>query len=110
MLKEIITDPQICDMGSGYGKFIWEKPIILREALAYLKNNLNSWGTIEIINWTSELYRKFDYDVHRGENEFYFRPTDPILNHFVKEITFEYCFMNYDIRTELLKDFKYPNN
>ena len=110
MLKEIIINPQICDMSSGDGKYIWEKPITLREALDYLKNNLNSWGTIEVIDWTSELYRKFDYDVYRGENEFYFRPTDPILNHFVKEITFEYCFMNYDLRIELLKDFKYPNN
>ena len=110
MLKEIIIIPQTCDMGYGSGKYAWEKPITLRQALDYLKNNLNYWGTIEIINWTSKLYRKFDYDVHRGENEFYFCPTDPILNNFVKEITFVYCFMHYEIRIELLKDFKYPNN
>ena len=110
MLKQIITSPQTCDMGFGYGKYTWEKPVTLKEAFAYLKDNLNSWGTIEIIDWTFELYRKFDYNVHHGEKEFYFCPTDSVLKHFIKEITFEYCFMNCDLRITLLKDFKYLNN
>lgn len=94
-IKEIITDPQISDMGCGFGCVEGATGRILEEVLNFYANNSKTWGTV-CIHGEDDIIRKFDYDTYNNEI-FYHNLSGWEYQLIVKEVKFYYCFMNKDI-------------
>ena len=98
-MKKIITQPQVCDMGSGRGKIEFEPGTTLRQVLDFYKNNSRTWGECTIQYKNGEILRKFDYDIYNN-NIFYYNLSWE-LDYVVAEAKFEYCFMSEDLTITL---------
>ena len=94
-IKKIITRPQTCDMGSGFGKFEFEENTTLKEFLEFYKNNNKTWGSITIRKKDGKILRLFDYDTYKN-NIFYYH-LNWELSDKLKEVNFDYCFMNENV-------------
>ena len=94
-IKKIITRPQTCDMGSGFGKFEFEENTTLKDFLEFYKNNSRTWGTITIREKDNKILRVFDYDTYNN-NIFYYNLSWE-LGDKLKEVNFDYCFMKEDV-------------
>ena len=94
-MKEIITKPQQSDMGSGFGYVEGASGRTLQEILDFYEKNSNEWGTVCIHRYGS-IMRKFDYDTYNN-NVFYHHLSGWEYQLQVKEVKFDYCFMNKDI-------------
>lgn len=99
-MKKIVTQPQTCDMGSGFGKIEFEPGTTLRQVLDFYKNNSRTWGECTIQYKNGEILRKFDYDIYNS-NIFYYHLSWE-LDCIVTEAKFQYCFMSEDL-TIILK-------
>jgi hypothetical protein len=99
-MKEVITQPQMSDMGNGDGIIADVAGYTLREVLDFCAKNSKDWGTVCIYK-ENEIIRKFDYDLH-SDNIFYHHLAGWQYQKTVKEVTFNYCFMwkNIDIFLE----------
>lgn len=95
-LKKIITKPQVCDMGSGFGEYKWDGDCTLGDVLKQLEKDLQDWGTITIKLYNEDIIRIFDYDLD-NHKQFYHHLCGWEYNKKVKKIFFGYCFMNQDI-------------
>lgn len=93
--REVITDPQKSDMGSGFGYVECATDCSLKEVLEFYANNSNDWGTVCIHRY-SDIVRKFDYDTYNN-NVFYHHLSGWEYQSIVKEVKFDYCFMNKNI-------------
>ena len=94
-MKEVITQPQMSDMGNGSGIIADVEGYTLREVLDFCAKNSKDWGTVCIYD-EDEIIRKFDYDLYSA-NIFYHHLTGWQYQKIVKEVKFNYCFMNKDI-------------
>lgn len=94
-MKEIITDPQISDMGSGFGYVEGAPGRTLEEVLNFYAKNSETWGTVCIYE-KEDIVRKFDYDTFNN-NIFYHKLNGWEYQLIVKKVKFEYSFMNKDI-------------
>lgn len=95
-MKEVITRPQMSDMGSGSGYLDGATGCTLREVLDFYTKNSKDWGTVCIHDRKYDTIRKFDYDTYNN-NVFYHHLSGWEYQLIVKEVKFEYCFMNKDI-------------
>lgn len=93
-IKKIIIDPQTCDMGSGFGKFEFEENTTLKDFLEFYRSSSKTWGCITIRKKDGNILRCFDYNIYN--NVFYYK-LDWELNYKLKEVNFNYCFMNEDV-------------
>lgn len=100
-MRKVITNPQTCDMGSGFGKIEFEPGATLREVLEFYKNNSRTWGECTIQYKSGEILRRFDYDVYNN-NIFYYNLSWE-LDYKVAEAKFQYCFMGEDLTITLDK-------
>ena len=100
-MEKVITRPQTCDMGSGFGKIEVEPNTTLRQVLEFYKNNSRTWGVCTIQFEDGEILRKFDYDVYRNDIFYYHLSWE--LNWFVVEAKFQYCFMGEDLTITIRK-------
>ena len=100
MIKAKEISPQTCDMGFSYEVYECSEGTTLKEALAWLKKNKNSWGTITIQRKNGDIVRKFDYDVYRY-NEFYTNLAGWESSFKIIEMTSHSCFMNCDIEIQV---------
>jgi len=98
-MKEIILKPQKTDMGNGFGYIDGASGCTLGEVLNYCKN-IKDWGTVYIYRNENPI-RIFDYDNYNN-SIFYYYLSDCEYKLIVKEVEFEYCFMNKDIYIYLL--------
>lgn len=101
-IYKLITEPQKTDMGSGFGGYIFEKPLTLEEFFKFYNNN-QTWGKIYIFNNNNKIAElKFD-GMH--SNEFCrFKPLDwdkKLLSKNINEIKFNYCFNLEDVEIYL---------
>lgn len=94
-IKKIITCPQTCDMGFGFGKFEFEKNTALKDFLEFYKNNSKTWGNVTIREKDGKILRLFDYDIYNN-NIFYYHLSWE-LGSKLKEVNFDYCFMNENV-------------
>lgn len=101
-MKRKIISPQKSDMGSGLGKYEFENEITLKEFLEYYKNNSNTWGCFTIKYSDNQVLRKFDYDIY-SKNKIFYCDLSWENEIKIKEVKFEYCFMNEDIIVVLEK-------
>lgn len=95
VVKEVITRPQMSDMGSGCGYVDSAFGCTLREVLDFCAKYNNTWGTICIYR-NGNIVRKFDYDTYNN-NVFYHHLSGWEYQLTVKEVKFNYCFMNKNI-------------
>ena len=95
VLREIITNPQKSDMGSGFGYVDGAIGCTLKEVLDFYVKNNKSWGTVYIYR-NNDVIRIFDYDTYNN-NVFYHHLSGWQYQFIVKEVKIEYCFMNKDI-------------
>ena len=95
-MREVITRPQESDMGSGCGYLDGAVGCTLREVLDFYANNSKDWGIVFIYHRDGDVIRKFDYDTYNN-NIFYHHLSGWKYNLIVKEVKFDYCFMNKDI-------------
>ena len=94
-MKEVITNPQKSDMGSGFGYVEGAVGCTLKQILEFYSKNNKTWGTVCIYR-NGEIIRKFDYDTYNN-NVFYHHLSGWEYQLIVKEVEFTYCFMNKDI-------------
>ena len=95
VIREVITNPQKSDMGSGFGYVEFTTDCSLKEMLEFYANNNKTWGTV-CIHSKGNIVRKFDYDTYNN-NMFYHHLSGWEYQLTVKEVKFAYCFMNKDI-------------
>ena len=95
VLREVVTKPQKSDMGTGFGYVESAYGCSLREIMEFYAKNSRSWGTV-CIHRNGNVVRKFDYDTYNN-NIFYYKLDGWQYEFTVKEVKFEYCFMNKDI-------------
>ena len=105
MLKYHEIYPQTCDMGSGKSEYIPTEPMSLNEVLKEIKETFHSWGTITILFWDGEIYRKFDYDIY-NDKQFYHHLDGWVYNHIVDKVVSYSCFMSSDLTIYLNKQSK----
>ena len=94
-IREVITRPQMSDMGSGFGYVEGVVGAPLKEILNFYAENSSNWGTV-CIHRNDNIVRKFDYDTYNN-NTFYHHLSGWEYQLTVKEVKFNYCFMNKDI-------------
>lgn len=94
-MKEVITNPQKSDMGSGFGYVEGVAGCTLAEVLNFYAKNSKTWGTV-CIHRKGDIVRKFDYDTYNNK-VFYHHLSGWEYQLTVKEVKFDYCFMNKDI-------------
>lgn len=94
-MREVITRPQKSDMGSGYGYVDGAVGCTLKEILDFYVKNSKNWGTV-CIHRKRDIVRKFDYDTY-NHNVFYHNLSGWEYQLTVKEVKFNYCFINKDI-------------
>ena len=94
-MKEVITNPQKSDMGSGFGYVEGAVGCTLGQILRFCYRNSKDWGTV-CIHRDSDIIRKFDYDTF-NDNIFYHHLCGWEYQLIVKEVKFNYCFMNKNI-------------
>lgn len=95
-MREVITRPQMSDMGSGCGYIKGASGCTLEEVLNFCSNNSKTWGVVSIYNKNEDIVRKFDYDTY-GKNIFYHHLSGWEYELIVREALFIYRFMNKDI-------------
>lgn len=95
VMKEVITNPQKSDMGSGFGYVEGANGCCLKDVLGFYAKNSEDWGTV-CIHRKGDIVRKFDYDTCNN-NVFYHHLSGWEYQLTVKEVKFNYCFMNKDI-------------
>lgn len=89
--------PQTCDMGYSIEELVPEEPMNLQEVLNEIENKWNYWGTITIIDWKNDVWRKFDYNTYHKEHQFYHHLDGWMYLTTVKRIKCRACFMNNEI-------------
>lgn len=94
-MREVITRPQMSDMGSGFGYVEGAVGCTLEEVLNFYAKNSKDWGTV-CIHRKNNIVRKFDYDTYNN-NIFYHHLSGWEYNLTVEEVKFDYCFMNKNI-------------
>lgn len=94
-MKEVITSPQKLDMGGGSGYVEGAAGCTLKEVLEFYAKNSKTWGVV-CIHRKGDIVRKFDYDTYNS-NVFYHYLNGWEYYLTVKEVKFDYCFMNKDI-------------
>ena len=94
-MREVIVSPQKLDMGSGFGYVEDVVNCTLKEVLNFYSNNSRSWGTVCIYR-KGDIIRKFDYDTYNN-NIFYHHLSGWEYLLTIKEVKFDYSFMNKDI-------------
>lgn len=94
-MKEVITQPQMSDMGIGEGIIADAAGHTLREVLDFCAKNSTDWGTVCIYDG-KEIIRKFDYNLY-NDNIFYHHLEGWQYQKTVEEVTFNYCFMGKNI-------------
>lgn len=94
-MREVITNPQKSDMGSGFGYVKGAVGCTLEQILDFYAKNSNEWGTV-CIHRNGNIVRKFDYDTFNN-NVFYHHLSGWEYQFVVKEVKFNYCFMNKNI-------------
>lgn len=94
VMKEVITNPQKSDMGSGFGYVDGVVGCTLKEILEFYANS-KTWGTVCIYR-KGNVVRKFDYDTYNN-NVFYHHLSGWEYQLVVKEAKFSCCFMNKNI-------------
>ena len=100
-MKKVITRPQVCDMGSGFGKIEFEPGTNLDQVLSFYRKNSKTWGTCTIEYANGKALRKFDYNLYHSDL-FYYKLSWELAFE-VKEVKLEYCFMREDITIVLNK-------
>ena len=96
-MKRVIDRPQTSDMGSGFGHIeIEQDAVTLEEALKWLQQNQETWGTVTIYRGSSNIVRRFDYNLY-NKNIFYHHLNGWKYEYIVKKIEFNYCFMEENI-------------
>ncbi len=95
-MKRIITRPQTCDMGSGFGIIEYESNATLGDILKFYKQTVKTWGTCTINYADGEILRKFDFDLYNNRI-FYYHLSGWELDIKIKEVKFEYCFMGENL-------------
>lgn len=95
--------PQTCDMGSDYKVYEFTERTNLMTVINWIKENFDSWGTIDIKFHDGDNFRKFDYDLY-NKHEFYINlgGWERFLE--VKEMSSHSCFMCCDIEIKLGRD------
>ena len=94
-IKEVITSPQISDMGDGSGYVEYAEGCTLKHILNFYEHD-KSWGTVCIHNKNLDIIRKFDYDNYNN-NVFYHHLDGWWYKAYVKKVEFKYSFMAKDI-------------
>ena len=94
-MKEGVTKPQTCDMGSGFGYVDGVAGHTLKDVLDFYAEHSNDWGTVSIYR-NGSIVRKFDYDTY-NKCIFYHHLNGWEYRFKITEVTFTYCFMNKDI-------------
>ena len=61
----------------------------------FIKNNSKTWGNVTIRNKDDKILRLFDYNTY-SNNIFYYHLSWELGNK-LKEVNFDYCFMNEDV-------------
>lgn len=100
-MQRVITRKQTCDMGSGFGKIELEPKTTLKQVCDYIVKNFHSWGVCTIKYSNEEVLRKFDYDLYNNNIFFYHFGWESNL--IVKEVKFDFCFMQENITIVLKK-------
>ena len=97
-MKIKITQPQTCDMGSGFGYIEGSHGNSLEEVLNWIEYNTRTWGVVTIYNSGGNIIRKFDYDLYRS-NIFFHYLAQWYCETPIEKVHFDYCFMyrNFDI-------------
>lgn len=95
VIREVITKPQKSDMGSGFGYVDGITGCSLEEILEFYAKNNKTYGTVCIYR-NGNIVRKFDYDTYNN-NIFYHNLSAWKYQLTIKEVKFEYCFMNKNI-------------
>lgn len=95
VIREVITDPQKSDMGSGFGYVEGVVGCTLKEVLDFYAKNSKNWGVVHIYR-NGNIVRRFDYDTYNN-NIFYHNLSGWAYQLTVKETKFSYCYMNKDI-------------
>lgn len=101
-MERVIISKQTCDMGDGYGEWVFDKTVTLEEFLTHLKEHSHKWGTITIQYKNGDILRKFDYDTFNN-NIFYTDLSGWQEDIEIDKVKFNYCFMNEDIKIILNK-------
>lgn len=65
VLREVITNSQKSDMGSGFGYVEGAIGCTLKEVLDFYVKNNKSWGTVYIYR-NNDVIRIFDYDTYNN--------------------------------------------
>ena len=99
-MRYIEITPQISDMGSSTGEYLFNESITLEQALDELKDMLHDYGIITIIRANGSICRIFDYDLY-SDKQFYHNLYGWEYSAKVNKITSTACFMNRDIVIEL---------
>ena len=99
-IREVIINPQVSDMGSCFGYVEGANGCSLKEILEFYAKNSNAWGIV-CIHRNGDIVRKFDYDTYNN-NIFYHHLSGWMYQLAVKEVKFDYCFMNKDIDIYLI--------
>lgn len=95
-MKFAIDTPQQSDMGSGFGHIEGCNGKSLKDVLNWIKETTLSWGELTIYK-DKQIIRCFDYDLYSKAKQFYHNLSGWDYDTPVKEVKFEYCFMNKDI-------------
>ena len=96
-MERKIDKPQSCDMGHGYGQYLFEEKDTLKDFLEWYRTHMQTWGTITIFDG-DKILRKFDHNIYnKGYHNFYYRLNAWENESLIKRITFKYCFMNEDV-------------
>lgn len=103
-MKEIITEPQVYDMGHGYGILADIDNCTLKDVLDFFENS-KTWGIITVYSERGEIIRKFDYsvdyDVKDKNKEFYHNFYSWDYSSQVKKVKFMYCYCRREIEIYL---------
>ena len=94
-MRFIIDRHQQSDMGTGYGHIEGCEGVSLKDVLAWIEENACDWGVLTIF-CAGKMIRRFDYDVFNN-HQFYHHLAGWYYASPVKEVKYEYCFMNKDI-------------
>ena len=92
-MEKIITRPQTCDMGSGYGEITFNENDTLQDFFNFFVKEIKSWGVMTVYAPNKEIMRKFDYNLY-NDKQFYQHISGWALSDKIDKITFDYCFMN----------------
>ena len=101
-MERVIISKQACDMGDGYGEWVFNKAVTLGEFLTHLKEHSNEWGIITIKRRNGDILRKFDYNTY-SDTILYTHLNGWEEKFEIDKVEFRYCFMNEDIEITLNK-------